>query len=307
MALNDHDAWVPEEWTGNIIAEMMKNSAVEAVARPEPMSTKTKHVPRSGGMSVDVLDKGESYAEDATEDDEVLLYARKFGKAISLGDEDIKDAETLIQVVDQKKRDWAIAYSKGLDNACLATSGAMLMSANRPFTSVYQAVRTTDTGLSYTADDNYLATAGAVTYAKLSQTLGLYEDSDWFEEAATVVLASPAWKRFLRDIVDDQNRPIFVQGQGDNPDQLFGYEVRWTQGARVSTAATKAPTGNPLMIVGNRNLLILGRRSGPESFVAGADSGVGFLTDESKLKCRARRGFAVGHPKAFAVLEKTLN
>ena len=47
----------------------------------------------------------------------------------------------------------------------------------------------------------------------------------------------------------------------------------------------------------------MGRRSGPESYVADAASGVGFMTDETKLKVRARRAFALGHPRAVSVYE----
>lgn len=305
MALNDHATWVPEEWGGPVLTAVMQTSAVEALGRPEAMNTDTKHVPREGGIGLDILDKGDTYTEDATSDDEVQLRARKFGRALSLADEDIKDTSGLVDIIDQKKLSWATSYAKGYDNACLGTIGTASMAANRPFQSVREAVRTTDAELGYTADTNFLASAGTVTYDDLSQVLGMYEDGDYFDEANTIVIASPAFKRTFRDIKDDNNRPIFVQGTGGTPDTLFGYETRWSPGARTSTAASKAPTGNPLLVVGNRQLLIVGRRSGPESFVAGADSGVGFLTDEAKLKMRARRGFAVGHPAAFAVLEQS--
>lgn len=303
MAMNDHAVWVPEEWGGDVLTAVEKTSAVEALGRIEPMTTTTKHVPREGGIGIDVIDKAGTYVEDDVDDDEVELRARKFVRAISLADEDIKDLDGLIDVLNVKKVAWATSYAKGFDNACLATIGPMSMTAKRPFVSVREAVRTTYSDLGYTADAHYLASAGDVTYDDLSQVLGMYEDGDYFDEANTIVIASPAFKRTFRDIKDDNNRPIFVQGRDGTPDTLFGYPARWTPGARTSTALSKAPTGNPLMVVGNRQFLIVGRRSGPESFVAGADSGVGFLTDEAKMKMRARRAFAVGHPAAFAVLE----
>ena len=309
MAMNDHEIWVPEEWGGAVLTAVMQNSAIEALARPEPMGSTTKHVPRSGGIGIDVIAKGGSYSEDDTDDDEVVLTARKLGKAISLADEDIKDAETLINILNQKKIEWATAYAKGLDNACIGTIGPVYMpsgtAAKRPFVSIREAVRTTDLDLGYTADTNYLASAGTVTYDDLSQVLGMYEDSGYFSEVDTVVMASPAFKRTIRDIKDDNERPIFIQGREGTPDTVFGYRVMWTPGARTSTTMTSTPTGNPLFVVGNRQFIIVGRRSGPESFVAGADSGVGFLTDEAKMKMRARRGFAVGHPAAVAVLEQS--
>jgi hypothetical protein len=57
------------------------------------------------------------------------------------------------------------------------------------------------------------------------------------------------------------------------------------------------------MIVVNREFLAIGKRSGPESRVAGPDTGAAFLTDEALLKMRARRAFALTHEKAAAVLE----
>ena len=384
MALHTIEPWIPEAWEGPVVQKIMQDSVVEAIGRPEPMTTATKHVPRSGGMGLDVLGKGDTYSEDSSTDDEILLTARKLGRAISLAEEDLADTASLANVIDVKRLDWATSYAKGFDNGTLAVVGAESMAADRPFTSVYQAVRTTDSNISYTADANYVlagdnlgavtftdsgdvvtfnqphglavndrvvsgtvttttgitagttyyvltvpstttvtlsATSGGatlalttngsaismtklgVTYSSLSRTLGLYESSDWFDPTRTGVIAAPTFLQAVRDVKDTQGRPIFQQGANGSADTLFGYPIRWSLGARVTTAASAAPTGNPLLIVGNRDLLIVGRRSGPESYVADAASGVGFLTDETKLKVRARRAFAVGHPAGLAVLE----
>jgi HK97 family phage major capsid protein len=304
MAIVDYESWVPEEWGSTVIETVQQMSAIEALGREETMNTDTKNVPRSGGMTVDVTDKGGTYDEEDTSDDEVTLRARKFTKAIRLADEDIKDTASTANILDQKKKDWAKAFAKGYDNACLATIGTQSMASSRPFTSLYQELRTTNADLGYTADENYMAEA-SITYAVLSELFGLYEDSDWYDETNTTVIASPAYKRYLRDIVDDQNRPIFVQGREGTPDTLFGEAIKWSPGARTSTAMTASPTGNPLLVVGNRTLLVRGVRSGPESFVAGADTGIGFLTDSAVMKLRARRGFTVGHPSGLAMIEKS--
>jgi HK97 family phage major capsid protein len=281
MAINDHESWVPEEWGGPVIETVQQMSAIEALGREEQMNTDTKNVPRSGGMTVDVTDKGGTYDEEDSSDDEVTLRARKFTKAIRLADEDIKDTSNVVDILNQKKKDWAKAFAKGLDNACLATIGTQSMASSRPFTSLYQELRTTNADLGYTADDNYMAEA-SITYAVLSELFGLYEDSDWYDETNTAVIASPAYKRYLRDIVDDQNRPIFVQGRDGTPDTLFGEAIKWSPGARTSTAMTASPTGNPLLVVGNRQLLV-----------------------SAVMKLRARRGFTVGHPAGLAMIEKT--
>jgi hypothetical protein len=86
-------------------------------------------------------------------------------------------------------------------------------------------------------------------------------------------------------------------------DTLFGSPVIWTQGARGSAAYTATPTGNPLLFVVNRDLLILGRRSGPEFAAVNGFTGAGALTDEALIKARSRRGFVFGQASGAAVLE----
>ncbi|GAA4082690.1 phage major capsid protein [Actinomadura miaoliensis] len=306
MARADFDAWVPEEWDSNVIQRVQQVSAVEAYGRRYPMTTDTRHVPRSAGMEVEGIAKGGTYTEDVSENDEVLLTARKSGKAISIADEDTKDSH--VDILETKRLDWATSWAKYFDNATLATTAAegTPSYAAVPYTSVYKAIRTSHADTDYTADANYVLATGTVTYDDLSEVLSLVETGDYWDENEALVIAHPAFKRRLRGIKDLQGRPIFVQGQGGDsgtPSTLFEHLMRFSLGARTSPTATSSPTGNPLLIVCNRQLLKVGVRSGPEWAVAGADTGIGFMSDESKLKMRARRGFAVGHEKGFAVLE----
>ncbi len=76
-------------------------------------------------------------------------------------------------------------------------------------------------------------------------------------------------------------------------------------GAKTSAINTARPEGNPLLIVANTQMLKLGVRSGPESRLVSGDTGIGFLSDESILKMRSRRGFTIGTEFAFAILEYT--
>jgi HK97 family phage major capsid protein len=254
---------------------------------------------------MDILARGDSYTEDSSANDTVVLNARKFGRALSFTEEDLADTSRVADVIEVKQLDWATTYAKTLDNATLGTSGAENVASDIPFTSVYRAVTNTDSGAGYTASANFTSTA-STTYANLSDTLAKIEDSDYFDEADMFVIASPKYRKVLRGLVDAQNRPIFVQGQGGDrgtPDTLFGYPIRWSLGARVSTAATPTPSGPALLIFGNSRYLILGVRSGPETLSSGRDAG--WSTDELKVKMRARRGFKVGTPKAFAVLADT--
>lgn len=300
MARQDFDVWIPEEWDGPVLQRVNQVSAVEALARPEPMGTDTKHVPRSGGMDVAVVAKGAAYSEDANTNDEVLLFARKIGKVLRVADEDLNDVN-YVAIIEAKQRDWATSYAKFIDNATLATS-VVGNGTTIPFNSLYYQLTQTNAATSYTANANI--TAAAVSYDALSSSLGIYEQSDYFDESDTTVIAHPIFKQSLRGVKDSQNRPIFQEGDGAGHDRLFGYPVRYSLGSRVSTVASSSPTGNPLLIIGNRQFMILGKRSGPESKTAGADTGAAFLTDEALLKMRARRGWNIGHEKAFSVFEK---
>ncbi|MGI8333467.1 phage major capsid protein [Actinomadura scrupuli] len=311
-AVNDVTTWTPEEFSGDVVQKVLQKSAIEAYARPWPMANTLRHVPRSAGMDVAGVAAGGTYAEDTSTNDEVLLTARKMGQALRLNDEDMKD-NTLVDIIATKKMDWATSFAKFYDQACLgctaAENGTTVL-----FTSVYKSLRTTQSGLGYTADDNYVVSASgsAVSYDNLSTVLSLAEVGDYWDDGEALVIAHPSFKAKVRNIRipqysgDTGGLPVFVQGQGGDsgtPDTLFGHPIRWSLGAKTHATNTSTPTGNPLLIVGNRQMLFRGVRSGPESAVAGADSGPAFLTDQALLKMRARRGFAVAHPKAFAVLE----
>ncbi len=305
-AVADVTAWIPEEFSSEVIARVQQMSVIERLARAWPMANTLRHVPRSAGMDVSAIAAGGTYAEDVSLNDEIILVARKIGEGLRLNDEDLKDS-SLVDILNTKKLDWATSYAKFLDQACLGVSGAESM-PTIPFTSVYKTVRTTDATLSYTADDNYVASASgaAVTYDNLSDVLGRVEVGDYWDPTDAVVIAHPSFKAKLRGIKDDQNMPVFVGGQGGDrgtPDTLFGYEIAWSLGARVHATATANPTGSPLLICGNRNFLYRGDRSGPESALAGPDSGPAFLTDQALMKMRSRRAFKVAHVKAFSVLE----
>jgi len=265
------------------------------------MGSDTKHVPRTAGMDVAVVAKGGTYGEDTSLNDEVLLSAIKFGKAVRIAEEDIDDS--VANVIEAKMVGWGKSYAKMIDNASLAVSAAS-NGTTVPFTSLYQLLNTTDATLSYTGGANITtaASSGAPTYAEFSTAIGLVEAGDYFDPGAMVAIAHPAFRKSLRGVLDSQNRPIFVEGLSGTPDTVFGVPVRWSLGAKLAATATSAPTGRPLMAFVNPELMLLGVRSGPESvFIDGRD-GLSALTDESILKMRARRGFAYGHPNGASIL-----
>lgn len=312
MAAIDTHTWIPEEWDSDVIQRVNQVSVVEARARRIPMAHTVIHEPRSSGASVAAVAKSAAYSEDASANDIITLTAVKIGEVFRIPLEDIND--NIVDVIATKQKDWATSYAKFLDNACLGTSAAANL-GTIPFLSVYQAIRTTDTNTSYVADDNYVTTTNAALtastgYGKLDSVVKLVETSDYWDDGNMLVIAHPSYRSSLRLIMDNNNRPIFVGGQGGDagtPDMLFNIPIRWSLGAKATTVAKSSPasTDHALLIVCNPDYMYLGVRSGPESVTATADAGASFLTDETLLKMRSRRAFGVANEHAFAVLENT--
>lgn len=298
----ESNGWIPEENESSVITAIASTSAVEKLARRITMGTDTKLVPRSGSVGVEVVPKGSAYGEDTSTNDEVTLVAKKLGKMIRIAEEDLEDSP--IAILETKKAEWASSYARFLDNAALATTAAI--GTGVPFTSVYRTLATADAATGYVAGANIVKTATTVapTYKNLSDVLAKREASFFYDPSKEVVIADPSWKAVLRTLVDGSGRYIFTESPRDgDPDKLFGLPITWSQGARTSATATDRPTGNALMIFGNRDFMLLGVRSGPESVVIDGRDGLSAQTDETLLKMRARRAFAVAHPNAFAIFE----
>lgn len=300
------DDWIPVEPSSDVIQRVMQASAVEALAVRTPMTTNTKDVPRSGAVKV-AASTTYTDADDTSTNDKVTLHARRFIARVTIDEDDLQDS--FADILAAKGREWATSYAKVFDNACLAVTGTE-NGTTVPFTSLYKALRTADTDVSYTADANYKtwnASVGTSGYTQLSDTLGLVEVGDYFSLEDMRVIAHPAFRASLRGILDDNHRPIFIEGQrgpdSTTPDTLFGLRISWTNGAKTSAVNSQTPAGNPLLFVCNYNYLQLGIRSGPETLAAPARPQDD--TDDHSVKYRARRGFVLGHPAAAAVLEKT--
>jgi HK97 family phage major capsid protein len=298
------DAWIPEDWSSKVYTKIIANSAIEALATPVPMTADNKHLPRSAGVGINVTAKGQAYLEDTLTDDEIILTARKLTRLVRLAEEDLDDLSGFISVLDVKKSDWAGSYARFLDNACLGVTAAE-NGTTIPFTSLYNRLTTTDATTGYTANANRVQslTATPLTYDNFNDTLGLLEQGDYYDESNLFVVAHPYYKKAMRGIKDTSNIPIFEVGKAGIPSTLFGLDIKWSIGAKTNATASVAPSGNPLLFVGNREHLVLGKRSGPESVVIDGRSGASATTDETLLKLRARRAFGTVFPQAFAVLE----
>lgn len=314
MAAEDVDNWIPEEQGGPVLAKINATSVVEVEARQEPMSTLTKKVPRDGGVDFEgATQKGVAIAEDNGDVDNVLLTARKLARIVRLNDEDVEDTSGVANVIQRKQIGWATAYGIGFDNATLAVTAAE-NGTTVPFTSLYKVLRTTDAtlpdGVTYNADTNLVQSATgasvALTYPVLSSFTGKLEVGNYWSDPDMLIIAHPAFRMLFRGVVDDNGRPVFAENQAmasTGGERLFGVRIRWTAGAKTSAVSTNKPGGNPLLFLGNKEFLIKGNRSGPEYAVAGPNSGAGFTVDQTLLKFRTRRGFAVGHPAAWACFE----
>src|SRR6185369_2253465 len=288
------------------IAQFSRVSAVEAAGRHEPMTSDTKDVPRSGGFTVGAVAKGAAYGENQGTNDKVRLTAEKIGGADRIAEEDLEDIET--DILATKREEAAGSMAKFYDQASLGTT-AVGNGTTVLYNSVYYMLSNNQTGIpggDYTANANVIATGGALEYADLNNALALVEDSDWVDDGRIEWLGHPSFKGFLRGLVNTQGDPIWREGvAGVSPDTILGYPVRWTRGARKHATSTDTPTGNKLLFVGDVKQLIVGDRSNMESAVQLPGSGVGFLTDEALMKVRMRKGFALAHPTAFAVIEKS--
>lgn len=313
MARNTMESWLRDEQGSDVIRRIEYYSVAESSFRSVPMAGATKTEPRMADMSVAVVPKGSAYGEDTATNDEVMLTAIKFGSALRIAEEDIDDQ--IANLIEAKKLSWASSFGVLLDNAILGTTAAA-NGTTVPFTSIYRAITNADAAVGYTANANYMSKVAAVDYDSLSDLASRIEGSG-FGAPNNVFVAHPVFKGLIRKIKDTTGQPIFNEGnrRDGDPDRMLGYPILWSQGAVTSATATASATaslagagvkgtaGNPLLFFGNPDFALVGKRSGVESVVIDGRDGLSALTDETILKVRARRAFAVANVKAWAVLE----
>ena len=284
------DAWVPEEYGSEVIQTVEQFSAVEAVGRHVNMTSDTQWTPRLGDVDVQVIQKGQAYPEDNPAMDKVLLDSIKFGDRVIIAEEDLEDSN--VNTIVELQKGFATNYARKFDNACLGTTAAA-NGSTVPFNSVYRE-----------AGNSVIKTGGALTYTDVSDVLGLAENGRYYSDVDNVIIAHTSFKGQLRGLVDGNGRPMFIEQVAlGQPQTLFGFEIKFSDGAKTSPVATwNASAGNPLLIVGNRRHLLVGDRIKLESRIS---FDAGFGTDEPQLKFRTRKAFAVTRKEAFGVLEVT--
>jgi len=224
-------------------------------------------------------------------------------------------------IVEVRAAGWLRSNNIKMDNAVFGVTAnqSNTVANNAPYTSLYNCLKSqSDTDANYTAGQNYLsaaALAGSGGYSTLLNLFEIYETSDYYDPERSVVLADPALKSQLRGIVDTIGRPIFedsahgsVDGYTDEAStkevpNLFGVPILFSKGMRTSGGASQAPNGNPLLAVGNRDHLIWGIST--ETPTPQSRAVVQPDADLTLLMYRVRRGFSVGYPQAWSILELT--
>lgn len=292
--LTEANGYILEEQGSNVIQDLIANSAVERFARREAMASRTKSVPRFVGDAPVVVAEGAEIPASAPTLDEIVLTAKKYAQLIHISEEDVNDS--LVDVLSTYKREWASRWARKFDNACLGVTADADGDDGQPFGSLYNVVTDFNTA------SNIITTGGAMSYDDLNSALGLVEASSKFDAANTVWMAHPKMLKEIRGMVKGNSDLVLPDPLAGTPGSLFGYPLVVSYGAAKSAAATDNPTGNPLLIVGNRQMLINGVRGGVESVVS---RDAEFARDGVVLKTRIRRGFAVADAGAFAIVEKT--
>jgi HK97 family phage major capsid protein len=258
------------------------------------MSSRTKGVPRFVSNAPVIVAEGSDIPNSDTTLDEVVLTAKKYAQIFNISEEDINDS--LVDTLNTYKAEWASLWARKYDNACLAVTAAGDGDDGQPFDSVYYSVA------QYNSASNRIQTAGALTFQDLSNAVGLAEQSKYFDAANTVIIVHPKMLAHIRNMETTGGNLVLPNPTAGTPGSLFGYPLVISYGAATASAATAAPSGNPLFIVGNKNMMINGVRSTVESAVSrDAD----FSKDGVLLKTRVRRGFAVAAAEAFAIVEYT--
>lgn len=285
---------MPEPTSSEVLTKVFQTSAVEQVARKVKMTSDALRVPRFAADGVSIVAEGALIPQAEATLDSVLIEANKWADRFTISVEDERDA--VVDAVNQYKLHWADSFARELDNACLGVTAASTGPGTTvPFESVYAAA----SGASHVVSiDDGAAGPRDLTYEDLNDAFGTLESGEY--NGNLVVVAHPSLKGALRNLKDEAGTRVVADPLGSGVPTIFGYELRFSTGARTSATATHAPTGNALLIVGNKDHMILGVRDGVES----AMSDHRWEYDERELKMRARRGFAVSTGDAFVVLEK---
>lgn len=281
--LSTDNGWIPVQSSPDVLSRVTQTSAVETVGRKVVMTSELTSVPKFAAEGVDVVAEHTEIPLQDAQLDEVVLKAVKFANRFGISVEDSEDS--VVDSVLAYQAQWTSNFAVKFDNAALGVTGT-----GGPYESVYRTV----------GASRRLATAGPLTYDTLADVFGDLEAGDF--GGNNVVIAHPALGMSLRNLKDNDGSRVVTEPLAGQVPSVFGSELVFSNGAKTSASATDRPTGNPLLVVTNRDNLIVGVRSGPEAFIS---TEARWETDEVELKMRARRGFALADAGAARVIELT--
>lgn len=310
MAVSEFSAWTPIVWDDQAVNEEMQPSAMYECGRLMQMTSNSYEIPRFTDADVS---GGSTLTDDSNSGDTIMLFGYQFNGKFTLDEAEVEDSAA--DVIESTSYEWLNSLRISYDNACFGVSAARSTVATnyQPFVSVYYAVTHADADVGYTANANYTKTgSGGLTYDNLNSSLGLVEDTTFWNENNGIVIIHPRLKKSLRGIKDLDGRPILTESTGGFPGggakpiyDFMGYRAVFSRGAIVTNDFTgargKTVQGNPLIIWANPRLMIRGSRIEPQSQFINANINVNAL--EHTLQCRARLGFAATVPQGFSVLE----
>lgn len=288
--LTEANGYILEEQGSSVIQALQANSVVERFARREQMASRTKSVPRFVADAPEVVAEGGNIPEANATLDEVVLTARKYAKIFHVSEEDVNDS--LVDVLNTYKTEWATRFARKFDNACLGVTTPEDGTDVAPYTSLYAA--------SVASPGGQIGQQDYLDFGILNAIMSIAEQSEYFDAANTVFIAHPRILSELRQLQGPNGDLVLPDPLSSTPGSIFGYPLVLSYGAMTSTAASENPDGNPLLIVGNRNMMINGIRGGVESVVS---RDAQFNTDGVLLKTRVRRGFTVAEANAFGIFE----
>lgn len=297
--LNHSNFYIPEQ-EGPVLEAVRRTSAVEAVAKKVNMTTDMARLKGVTGANPRIVAEGALIPDANLTFDNQVLEAFKYAEILPLSYEDVSDSSG--QFIEDYKVDWFSNFALKYDNAALGVTAAKGSTegtlADRPFNSVYYVASQAGAGA-------LTQTAGVLTFEDVNAALTRVETAAHYDDGRGVIIAHPAFRGALRALKDADGNPVWSNGQalsGGVGETLLGKQLVFSRGARTSAAQTANPAGNPLLIIADRNNLISGVRSGPESVLS---TEVDFKTDVYNLKMRARRGFLAINSDSLAVVEVT--
>lgn len=307
MVATNVNQWVPVEYGGKLFQQVARNSALLTVTsapggRREPMSSRTKIIPKATEVNVQFTAKGAAYGLDTTAVENFEIEARKMTAAVQLDEEDIQDTKGFVDTVSAKRFAAFNGFATLLDNAAFAASGDKTdePTMDRPYQSLYNAMskestwtdqRFTFDRSSGTAADFRSAFLGAVEWA---------EDSEWNDGTLAWIMGYGFTSYLRNNPVDGSNgQPLW-----DGKNEIAGYEIAAkSKGLRLSLNAVQRPTGNPLAFVGPLSTIVAGVREDLKWRVTDPHTGIGALSETSYFTAEQRIAAGVGAPEGWAVVE----